>query len=88
MDSTTEKVFLSGYTKWLKAGTERKMKQSIIGGAYQCTRVLSVGEGMAFYNQRFQGDPARDERPCPKKGTENTHIMQYERQITFFFFFV
>lgn len=66
-----EKVLLrSGYAKWLKVGIEIKMRQRTTGWACQCTHVLSVGEGMAFYNQRFQGDPARDECPCPKKGME------------------
>lgn len=81
-----EKVLLrSGYAKMAKSGNrKKKMRQKTTGWACQCTRVLSVGWGMAFYNQRFQGDPARDECPCPKKGMEKKHKMQYQRHITVF----
>lgn len=39
---------------------------------------------MAFYSQRFQGDPARDECPCPKKGMEKTIKCSIKDTLLFF----
>lgn len=41
-------------------------------------------EGNGFY-KCFQGDPARDECPCPEKRDGKNNKMQHQRDITVFF---